>query len=411
MTTPGPVWPPRTEEQLQFAADTGLLEETHHLDLKRQLGTKPADNKKFACDIAAFALDGGTIIIGVTEDTESPTLWPVELRQLPERVESIAATAVQEAVQVTTSVIFASDRPGYGYLVVAIPRSPRAPHMADGRFYGRGDKKNRVLSNEEVARLHRQRFSTEQDILAATRTAIDGLGERGGRNSILGILAEPLGAPDDLLVPLTESEQWQTDVHSWVQQAAASSHRNFAPDLADGSGFRRRAQGVALTVGMHNGQRWAGNGRAAELAFREDGSIFLASEKVVWTMTFDHVTPKPAPAEVLFEDLIIGQTELLMRVTAIVAQRFGFTGSWKLGLVATGLRGTVSYTRSALEHGPDGEPYSDRNYERATEVTLADLTTEPRRVVKTLVSPLLRSLGSFHHWSPKLTDASKPPGP
>ena len=72
-------WSPRTEAELQACADNGLLEETHWLDLKRELESGNSANKKLACDIAAFALDGGTILIGVDEDTSPPSLWPVPL--------------------------------------------------------------------------------------------------------------------------------------------------------------------------------------------------------------------------------------------------------------------------------------------------------------------------------------------
>ncbi|WP_246183116.1 AlbA family DNA-binding domain-containing protein [Mycolicibacterium grossiae] len=63
--------PARTEEELQRLALNGLLEETHWLDLKRELGSGNAANKDLAKDIAAFALDGGTILIGVDEGHHS----------------------------------------------------------------------------------------------------------------------------------------------------------------------------------------------------------------------------------------------------------------------------------------------------------------------------------------------------
>ncbi|MGO4613342.1 helix-turn-helix domain-containing protein [Nocardia sp. 2YAB30] len=140
--TSGPFWTPRTEDELRTALADNLLVEVHYRDLKRTVDPGRSANKKIACDIAAFALDGGTVIIGVAEGdiatSTPPSLSPVELKGLPERIESIAVTAVHEPVRITTTVIAADGQPGRGYLLVHVPQSPRAPHMVDGRYYGRG---------------------------------------------------------------------------------------------------------------------------------------------------------------------------------------------------------------------------------------------------------------------------------
>ncbi|WP_194820182.1 helix-turn-helix domain-containing protein [Nocardia sp. XZ_19_385] len=398
MTHTGSLWSPRTEVELSTALDNGLLEETHYLDLKRTLDPRKSANGKIACDIAAFALDGGIIVIGIDEDEQGAlSLWPIELAGLPERIESIAATAVHEAVQVTTTRIDAARKPGFGYLIVHIPQSPRAPHMVDGRYYGRGDKKNRVLPQEEVLRLHQRRLGGRSDIIANTHRAIAELGPRKGRNSILAILAEPLGAPDDLLVPLTDPADWHEGVLQLVRSAAKPEHGGYSPTLADASGFGRRANAVALTTGMYNG-RWQGEQKAAELSFHEDGSLLLASERAVETLTFTHVAPQPPPTEVIFETLIIGNTDLLVRVAAQVAERYGFTGTWRIGLVITGLRGAQSWTLANRDFGREGSIFTAETYERATEATLLDLTRDPRAVAESLVAPLLRSIAAHHAW-------------
>ena len=151
---------PRTEEDLEHLAQNGLLEESHGLDLKRELGSGNAANKDLAKDIAAFSLDGGTILIGVDEDTSPPGLWPVPLDGLAERIEQIARMRVDEAVQIRTTVINSTSNAGHGYVVVHVPQSVRAPHMVDGRYYGRGDKTNRMLPNAEVVRLLDRRRAT-----------------------------------------------------------------------------------------------------------------------------------------------------------------------------------------------------------------------------------------------------------
>ena len=95
------IWSPSTEQSIRDAATNGLLNETHYLDLKRELQSGESGNKGLAKDIAAFALDGGTILIGVDEDRSPPELTPVDLDGLAERVEQIGAMRVQEGVALT----------------------------------------------------------------------------------------------------------------------------------------------------------------------------------------------------------------------------------------------------------------------------------------------------------------------
>ena len=71
---------------------------------------------------------------------------------------------VEEAVQIRTTEIESTAQPSRGYLVVHVPASVRAPHMADGRYYGRGDKTNRLLSNTEVVRLLDRRPAARSDL-------------------------------------------------------------------------------------------------------------------------------------------------------------------------------------------------------------------------------------------------------
>ncbi|MFJ3301291.1 hypothetical protein [Streptomyces bacillaris] len=64
LSSDNPRWVPRSEDDLRAAIDGGLFEENHHLDLKKAPGTK-RDNRELARDLASFAIDGGTLVIGV----------------------------------------------------------------------------------------------------------------------------------------------------------------------------------------------------------------------------------------------------------------------------------------------------------------------------------------------------------
>ncbi|MFL0243239.1 helix-turn-helix domain-containing protein [Mycobacterium sp. SMC-18] len=397
-------WDPRTEQELAHCARNGLLEETHRLDIKRELESGNSANKKLANDIAAFALDGGIIVIGVDEDTSPPSLSPVALDGLAERIEQIARMRVEEAVQIRTTEIESTTRPGHGYLVVHIPVSPRAPHMADGRYYGRGDKTNRVLSNTEVVRLLDRRLADRRDLRAeasAIRTDLV-----GADAPLFVAVADPLGAPEEMLVALTEDPQWPSTAIELIHAAVTREHQQYAPTLAQAGGFARRADGVAVTTGMANGARFEGKEYAAEVVFTESGRLILASERAVATWSFGNVMPPPPDASVVFEALILGHLSLLARLAAAVSRRWGFTGSWRLALSMNGLRGAQSLTLAEERFGERGTVYTADLYERVTEASLEDLGDNPQQIVAALASPLLRSVGSYPRWANHLNTST-----
>jgi hypothetical protein len=136
---------------------------------------------------------------------------------------------------------------------------------------------------------------------------------------------------------------------------------------------------------------------SAELRINESGTIFLASRRTVGV-------PVPNDSPQVLEPLIIGHTDLLVRLAAVLSERYSFAGAWRFGLVVIGLRGAISYAlantmRGALEER--GPIFTDEVYERATTASLLELSQFPEKVVSRLVSKLLRSLNSHQlpQWS------------
>jgi predicted HTH transcriptional regulator len=162
-----PRWTPGNEADVQAGIDRGLLGESHYLDLKQVPATR-GDNKEAARDLVSFAVDGGTLIYGIAEDKANRTfaLAPQPLNGLAEKMEQIALSSLVDPVLTVACEEIPSDAdPAGGYLVIHIPASPVAPHMADGRYYGRNDKTKYVLSDPEVFRLHERRRAADRDAL------------------------------------------------------------------------------------------------------------------------------------------------------------------------------------------------------------------------------------------------------
>jgi hypothetical protein len=272
--------------------------------------------------------------------------------------------------------------------------------MADGRYYGRGDKTNRVLSNTEVVRLLDRRLADRRDLRVEARSIRTELVDDA---PLLVVLADPLGAREDMLVSLTETTQWQEPVLQLVHSVTGPDQHKYAPTLAQASGFARRPGGVALTTGMHTGQRFAGSDSAAEIVLQESGRLILASERAVTTLSFQgRVFPPPPDATVVFEELIVGSASLLARLAAAVSHRWGYTGSWRFALSMNGLRDSRSGIIADRSFGDTGPIYTEDIYERATEASLNDLDESPDQVVAALTAPLLRSLGSYPAWENRL---------
>jgi predicted HTH transcriptional regulator len=172
------MWIPKSEQDILSAIDAGDLSETANFDGKSALPGK-GKGKDLALDVAAMSADGGTLLYGVAEDeNERLTVpQPFKLAGVRERVDQIVRTSISEPLTIEVHTIPTDDNPSLGYLVIAVPPSPRAPHMVtvgkEHRYYGRGATGNVLLSEGEVARLYERRRRWEMDRGAMLDEAIE----------------------------------------------------------------------------------------------------------------------------------------------------------------------------------------------------------------------------------------------
>jgi hypothetical protein len=130
---------PATAGELEAAIRDGILEESLHFDAKAELEPVPKGNRALAVDMAAMAVDGGLIGIGIAEERSKgakvhvPT--PVALAGLRERVSQVGLSRVDPPLTVVTRELPRDDS-GSGYLLILVPPSPDAPHMVDGQYRG-----------------------------------------------------------------------------------------------------------------------------------------------------------------------------------------------------------------------------------------------------------------------------------
>lgn len=147
------MWRPQSFADVQAAI--GFLEESSRLDFKSAL----SGGTEIAKDIASMTLEGGVLLYGVDEQgtTVAAALTPIPVAGVRERIQQIADSAISPQPGILIETLTASPTDTTGVVVVEIPPSPLAPHMANDRYPARSGTTTRYLSDSEVERLHLQR--------------------------------------------------------------------------------------------------------------------------------------------------------------------------------------------------------------------------------------------------------------
>lgn len=408
-----PRWRPTSQTDLQAAIDSGLFDETHRLEAKKLVEPGKGANRELARDLASFAVDGGTIIIGIDEDKTAGTfsLAPQPLQGLTERVESVAYTIPDPPLSLVVDSIPSGAGDGTGYLLVHVPASPSAPHMVDGRYLGRGEKQKRYLTDPEVARLHALRRRVDLDV----RTVIEGEIQRDpfpadGLHAHLFLVAEPTAPRPEMMVSTLDREDWRESVVGLLEKAAAESLGigDFSPGLRDAHDLHRRAGGVAACAYGLTAARTpnpdASNAEvyALDIEFLHDGGLRIFMGRLSDTMRRHSMD---TAREVVFEVAAVRFVRHLIKLVTLVADTTGYLGSWGLGFAAVGLRGSPSHTTAnnwMASH--EGSAYDRDDEIRVTVATYPELQQHPGHVTDRLVGRFLRTYGLRHRYDALLSD-------
>lgn len=414
LSADNPRWSPTSEQDLAAALDHGLLQETHYLELKRELEKGKDKNREHARDLASLAIDGGTLIVGIAEDKAAGVFrrTPQQLAGLRERVEQIARMIPDPPLPVIVRSISSQEDPHLGYLVVHVPASAVAPHMVDHRYLGRGDSTKHYLSDPEVLRLHERRRRNESDVLALLRRefARDPVPKDQQKQAHLFLVAEPL-APrpemflrklhhQDLLALLSKGAWGEEPVR------ALGDGQHFSPELTAATAFTRRSVGAALSTASLRSDRTVDMTMAhrpedvLELEVSEDGAVRIMMGRLSAALRGDG----DEPVQYLFDQAAVIYVRRLLGLVLEIAHEAGYFGGWGLAVGATGLRGLSSFDTRWY----DAQFFEEDVYERATMASYAELVSQPGTVADRLLGRFLRKLGTYPRYSRQL---SNPPVP
>lgn len=393
-----PRWQPRTIDDVQAAIDDGTLRERHWLDVKGLIASSDGARKDLAQDLVSFANDGGGLLIGVYEDkpTQTLTVRPVPLDGLAERIDQVARSRCDPPLYVVCHPLSSPMEDGAratGVLLVEVPPSPSAPHMTNGRYYGRGDTTNRILTDGEVAQLHAIRSGrqlTAERVIAA-EVARNPVPTEHSELSHLFVVAQPLASPPDLLTPLIGSRELSALISGVPDRVPGSG--NFSPHWghlathneprAQGSGFRSYGMlGRRFLPDLQDAQE----GALLDVEVHDNGQV---------TLFCGRASDKLGDEQHVLDAAVVGLTRCITTLAGELGATAGYAGRWLLAVGVTDLAG--KYTSSAVNTirlGRSYSPFSADTYIDGTEAMTSELLNQPGAVTRRLVARLLRALGN-----------------
>lgn len=171
------MWPPTTQDDIEQAIDSGILQERTRVEFKRELPATPTKNVDVAVDVCAMTVSGGTIVYGIAEGAGGrPVSRPITLKGERDRVANIVRSSISEPPELEITEVRLKTDAAVGYLVVHVPPSPLAPHMVEvkghSRYYGRNEAGNYPLPHSEVLALIERRRRLERSWKDALEEAV-----------------------------------------------------------------------------------------------------------------------------------------------------------------------------------------------------------------------------------------------
>lgn len=372
--------PLSTWDQVKVAAEGGLLEETPWVELKERLTPGKCGNRELAKDLAALSVYGGVLVIGVRDKTFE--VVGCDVSGYDTRISQVAATAIHPPLTPVIYPAIANPEDGTkSVLVVEVPASSVAPHMANDKYWGRSSEGTRPLSDPEVRALISARDATDATFRARllAMPSNDPVNDRvlnaPTGNGHIFLLAEPC-APvfsrdlDADLVPVV----WNEVGGAANKKVLASLRERIRDPRGVGLAYPAAADPVVERRHEHS--------VAHLLIFDDDNSIEFAS---------GGGTRSPEGMEVVANDIVVTAVREFLQLIQVLSQKhWAYTGEWRVGLHINGLKGKpISFN-----------DFTRRNMTFTTETVTAQLVTSPAAwddgidpVARQLMAGFLRAIG------------------
>jgi hypothetical protein len=302
------------------------------------------------------------------------------------------------------------ENPGTGFILIEIPESEFAPHMADGRYFGRSDSGRTSLTDDEVERLMLQRARMGQRIepeMLAT-IAADPVKEADRRGVPHGFFtAVPTHGWPDMFAAYTRDRQAHQQLIQLASQAAVQSVNGTARDYNDVAmggmqNYRRtsRPHGAWLLTDTDPRE---GIGRM--VGVDDDGTIRLIDLAAGSTETGRHAfmddmasqdpgynAPMGAPC--VYEMIFRARVTDMLHLVDELSRSVGYGGSWLLGVHLDQLTDRVAQATVGQRGFMAPGRYTADTYTFSSRATARQITDGADGVSMTLVRRLYRGLGT-----------------
>ncbi|MBA2556739.1 MAG: hypothetical protein H0V12_05240 [Chloroflexi bacterium] len=384
---------PRTAAELATAIEEGVLVEGLGFDAKADLEHGAKGNTSLAIDLAAIAVSGGIIAIGVAEERYGEVRRlvprPVKIGTYRERVSQVGLSRVDPPIFTTTIELLPEGDGEKGYLLILVPPSPDAPHMVDGKYRGRSDTTNIVLGDADVRRIQSQRRRDHPDIATDLERAVarDPTPQATRKHAHLFVVGRPVVPTGPAMLQERLGHGWQ----KWFREDLIPllSLRLYAPDLRNATTLQRRPDGWAATAGYLTPDRQVAQGNIEdsllELEIDEDGALRLFCGRASDSMMSSNV-------RWTFEVMLAGLTWGVLRAAAVVAEKTDHFGNWNFGVGLTNARGIASHAANQRARWADPYPYGADEFRATTQATFAELQANRSGVIDRLLGRLNRAL-------------------
>lgn len=377
------------------AAAGGLLDESHWIDLKRELPPgKRTHNTELAQDLASLAIDGGLLVIGIEDrNSYAGRVCGVALAGLADRVDQVARDKVRPSLVVRSREVHDPAREDWGCLLVHVPPSALAPHMVDYVYYGRGDRANVRLGDEEVRRIIEARQLGRVDVAVELRGLADDDPIKADErlNGHLYVIAQPEFSSEEMFLDLLTRDDGISNVQDVLTQVRAEQTEQFEPGTQYLRHQIQRADGIALT--SYHPEDGADKEYAlVELLLREDGGIRLICGRGAEPVRRGGFWPEDKPQMGIIVLLVLGLTRSVAALAGRLADEFGsYQGRWHLGVRMDRLLNVVPYDAIHSPFWP-GYGYNRNEYEKFTTAPTEEMVNAPHAVAERLLAQLIRGL-------------------
>lgn len=373
-----------TWSELVEAAAGGLLEESVWCELKEMAtptGTAKKDaNMEMARDLASLSVDGGLLIYGVRD--KDFDVVGCDTVGLADRIAQVSATRIHPPLSPTFQpALMHPDDNSLAVLVVQVPRSPLAPHMVDGSYWGRSSNGKRKLDDAEVRRLLLQRDRGEDAFLSrltgmeARDPLVDYIEGHPTGNGHIYLVAEPCA-------PVVRSDEPQGS-DALRQGIRPSDWPGTVPDCTYRA-FDPTGEAYASIPEYNDPVQNRYERTLCHVLLKDDSSI----EVVSGGGTVENETQLGRPAKFLLAGLVSALAVQTLQLVESRSLAWGYTGPWRVGLRVTKTRGTIFKTNDFFKRMPT---FTADEYIKTTVVRGVD--TRPLEQAQVLLKGLYRGLG------------------